>query len=461
MPTPEKSNLHRNEIDTSIPSDSPPSYENTILPASNPWTDTPTLLSPPPSHQLQHQHQPHVQPQPQPPTSVPSQNPLSALSRLTSVPFSKYRVRDSKLSDDQTALTTTSPDLTSSSSNATTAAQVQRNVTKFIAEQASLPPKPIMIIRGTHLGSGTQHGSTIVDFELKLNLTSLLDLGVSASANGIDTGPADEHANTHTSSTGGRSVATPWKLKIKRYQPGSTNGSPKQLSREEMDMSPLELWAKKFCEDKAENRSFTLTRQCPSLPTALLEGHARNLLASTKYRGTLTVTFPTHHSSVTILRKSSNWFTNMLRLYPTKKYEVVSVEWPIIGVTKANAGLPRKGKAGGAHPALHRNDTNVSVVSETELQPEVEIPASSASSTSSQNQSGSGSTTDTAAAAATCDQTGLPALVAQAWWREWHVAVRNAVLSGRKGWVTVEDWIEAKTGVREKERLKEWGVDYE
>ncbi|ETI22751.1 hypothetical protein G647_06827 [Cladophialophora carrionii CBS 160.54] len=458
MPLPEKSTLRRNEIDTSIPTDSPPSYENTILPASNPWTDTPTLSAQTPTHQLQHQHQPQIQPQPPPPPApVPSQNPLSALSRLTTVPFSKYRVRDSKLSDDQTALTTTSPDLTSSSSNATTAAQVQRNVTKFIAEQASLPPKPIMIIRGTHLGSGTQHGSTIVDFELKFNLTSLLDLGVDVNgrvnsnpcSNGIDTGPVDEHANTHTSSTGGRSVVAPWKLKVKRYQPGSTNGSPKQLSREEKDMAPLELWAKKFCEDKAENRSFTLTRQCPSLPTALLEGHARNLLASTKYRGTLTVTFPTHHSSVTILRKSSNWFTNMLRLYPTKKYEVVSVEWPIIGVTNANAGLPSKGKASGARPALHRNDTNVSVISESELHPEAEPPSSSASSTSSHNQSGSGSTTDTAAA------------VAQAWWREWHVAVRNAVLSGRKGWVTVEDWIEAKTGVREKERLKEWGVDYE
>jgi hypothetical protein len=99
-----------------------------------------------------------------------------------------------------------------------------------------------MIIRGTHLGSGTQHGSRIVDFELKFNLTSLLDLG--------ETGAADAHATAGSSS----STTPPWKLKIKRYQAGSTNGSPKQLSREEMDMSPLELWAKKFCEDKAENR---------------------------------------------------------------------------------------------------------------------------------------------------------------------------------------------------------------
>jgi hypothetical protein len=103
-----------------------------------------------------------------------------------------------------------------------------------------------MIIQGTHLGSGTQHGSRIVDFELKFNLTSLLDLG--------ETGTADAHATAGSSSISTSSTTPPWKLKIKRYQAGSTNGSPKQLSREERDMSPLELWAKKFCEDKAENR---------------------------------------------------------------------------------------------------------------------------------------------------------------------------------------------------------------
>jgi hypothetical protein len=198
--------------------------------------------------------------------------------------------------------------------------------------------------------------------------------------------------------------------------------------------------------------SFTLSRQCPSLPIALLEGHARNLLASTKYRGNVTVTFPTQHSSVTILRKSTNWFTNMLRLYPTKKYEVINVEWPIVGTSTAtNSAGAGAGVGADAHPTLQRNGTNMSLISD----PDVEAAASSASSTSSQNQNPPGS------ADAACDQTGLPALVAQAWWREWHPAVRNAVLSGRKGWVTVEDWMEAKMGVREKERLKEWGVDYE
>jgi hypothetical protein len=52
-------------------------------------------------------------------------------------------------------------------------------------------------------------------------------------------------------------------------------------------------------------------------------------------------------------------------------------------------------------------------------------------------------------------------LIAQAWWREWQFSIWNSVLAGKKGWVTVEDWIEAKMGLREMERPKEWGVDYE
>ena len=181
--------------------------------------------------------------------------------------------------------------------------------------------------------------------------------------------------------------------------------------------------------------SFTLTRSIPNLPTALLEGHIRTLLASTKYRGKLTVEFPVHYAEIIILRKSSNWFTNMLRLYPTKKYEVLSVEWPVIGTSQQQS---QSGNAEGSSAEGH--------VSRAENHP----PSSASSASENGAQSGDQS-----------HRTGLPAVVAQAWWREWHASIWNAVLGGKKGWVTVEDWIEAKMGVREKERGKEWGIDYE
>ena len=139
----------------------------------------------------------------------------------------------------------------------------------------------------------------------------------------------------------------------------------------------------------------------------------------------------------------------MLRLYPTKKYEALTVERPVTGTSRAESQVDGgEGSSGSIsdRPGLQRNNTQTSTTSDHQA-------ASSASSMSSQ--------TSANAQPDGGDRTGLPALVAQAWWREWHFAIWNAVLAGKKGWVTVEDWIEAKMGVREKEREKEWGVDYE
>ncbi len=101
-----------------------------------------------------------------------------------------------------------------------------------------------MVIKGTHI-SGTT-AQPVVDFELKFNLTSLLDLGENDDGNGSRSqsvaGPAAD-----TSRSAG-------KVSVTRYQHGSSNGSTKHLSREERNLSPVELWVKKFCEDKAENR---------------------------------------------------------------------------------------------------------------------------------------------------------------------------------------------------------------
>ena len=45
------------------------------------------------------------------------------------------------------------------------------------------------------------------------------------------------------------------------------------------------------------------------------------------------------------------------------------------------------------------------------------------------------------------------------WWGTWSDAVRNAVLSGRRGWVGAEDWMEASMGWREEGRSQEWGAN--
>jgi hypothetical protein len=142
----------------------------------------------------------------------------------------------------------------------------------------------------------------------------------------------------------------------------------------------------------------------------------------------------------------------MLRLYPTKKYEVVGVEWAVAGTTPT---IPTHGGEDGEREGEQAVDDSTQSSAAQQQRVSSGSTSTSASSASSQPSPSPG------AAGGQSDHAGAMALLAQAWWREWHVAVWNGVMSGRKGWVTVEDWIEAKMGVREKERARDWGVDYE
>lgn len=163
--------------------------------------------------------------------------------------------------------------------------------------------------------------------------------------------------------------------------------------------------------------SFTIHRSASNLPTAILEGLVRTLIAATKYRGKVAVEFPVHYADVTVLRQSSNWFASMLRLYRTKRYDVVESMWEVAG-----ASVSRPAGNNG-----HVNTTTPLIEGEGE-------------SSSANSRAG---------------------LLAQEWWREWQAAIWNAVLSRKQGWVTIEDWIEARMGVREKDRTRDWGADYE
>ncbi|KAI1618158.1 hypothetical protein EDD37DRAFT_606107 [Exophiala viscosa] len=320
------------------PQDLPPSYENVVPAISTPSNIPPSIR-------------------------IPSQNPLDAIYRLGLVALAKYGVSQGKWSKDLASITTTKPELS----------ETEYELVRFIHEQAALPPKPLMLIHGEH----SRGGENVIDFEILINLTSLLDItGTSA------------QSRTH----------------VKPFDDSSSPRSSRNSNR-----TPLEQWIKKFCEEKVENKSFTLHRQVTNLPGQILEGMVRTLVASTKYRGKLTVSFPVQYTDVIVSRQGGNWFTNMLRLSPTKKYEVVEAVWDVA----ASSGAERSSASANAndHSARERN--------------------------------------------------GRAGLIAQEWWREWQYAIYNGVLTGRKGWVTVEDWMEAKMGVRVTERNRDWGVDWE
>ena len=268
MPSSEKANLQAHINNQTR--DLPPAYENTLVPNLNSNNPHPTTAITS-SHSTRasttttnnhHQSQPNI--------NIPSQNPLKTLSRLSVLNLSAYGVRDAKLSDDHTTLTTSKPELTST----------QYALTKFIHDQAALPPKPVMIIRGTHSSYGSSGGAA-VDFELKLNLMGMLD---------VDTAPDFDGT--------GRS-----RIRVKAFQPNATSSSSQQTCAKRLsehrtssdEPNPLDAWIRKFTQDdkaKADNRTFTLSRVTLNLPCAILEGHVRTLIAATKYRGKVTVEFP-------------------------------------------------------------------------------------------------------------------------------------------------------------------------
>lgn len=216
--TPNNHNPESNFPDTQ-PQDLPPSYD---------------VINPPiPSISL-----PSITTSNTPSFPVLSQNPLDAISRLTSIDLPKYcGVAQAKLSASHDILTTTKPELSTT----------QYALIRFLNEQASLPPKPLMLIQGSHT---TSSGTTQIDFDLTLNLMSLLDID----------GP-----NTVTASDPSS------RLHVEPFEPSSssTSSSPfKRSSRGNQAMTPLEQWAKKFIDEKTENKRYV--SQATEGPLALL-----------------------------------------------------------------------------------------------------------------------------------------------------------------------------------------------
>jgi len=417
MPSSEKAKLQeyinrQNQAEAApMPRDLPPAYENTLVP-TNASNSQPTSSS----HTRRRSRANNT-----PPINIPSQNPLTTLSRLSSLNLTSYGVRDAKLSDDHTTLTTSRPELSTT----------QYALAKFIHDQAALPPKPVMVIRGTH-ASYSVNGGAAVDFELKLNLMGMLDLG----AEGPDydgTGrsrlrvKAFPHQQQAGSSSSSAAVAS------SSSQQGSSSSSgpasnpifKRSSSSSHANQNPLDAWIQKFTahsSTKADNRSFTLSRVALNLPRAILEGHVRTLIAATKYRGKVTVEFPILHSKVTVERHNGNWFTNLLNITPTRAFDVVQSVWSI-----------------GGEPGQREGE-------DADL---VEFAGC--------EETGEGASERDEVA----ERNARAGLVAQEWWSEWQGAIWNAVLGGRQGWVTVEDWLEASMGVRGKDKSKEWGVDHQ
>ncbi|KAK5651548.1 hypothetical protein OQA88_11913 [Cercophora sp. LCS_1] len=240
-----------------------------------------------------------------------------------------------ELSPDQTTIKSSAPYLSANASA----------LVDLIRAQSTVPPKPQIHI------TGKQHGS--LDFAIKLNLMSLLV-------------PDDPRKRMdYIRCVGSDEVAF--------------RGGVKPSTEPEVDEGGLEEWARRFVEDTGSVKSFTLERVVANLDLNWLDGRIRTLVASTGYKGSVTVSFPVTHYKVVVNSpdRVNKFITGMTTLFVgKKKYEVVKAVWPF-----ATGQMGEQGR-------------RCAVMSE------------------------------------------------DVWFREWKDVIKYAIMTKRQGWVTNEDKLE-------------------
>lgn len=258
-----------------------------------------------------------------------------------------------------------SPDCTTLSSKAQYLSASTTALVDLVHSQASVPPKPQIHIIGSR--------GRKVDFDIKFNLMSTI---------------FPENTNQRMDYI--RCVAN---------GEVAYRGGLKPDVLPEVGDSSVEEWCRRFIEDPAQVKSFTLNRVVANLDTPWIEGQLRSLIASTGYKGVVTVTFPVTHARVVIQTpdRVNRFFTSVTTLFSGKnKYEVVQAVWPF---------------------ATSRNGTDGRRC----------IVQSEAT-----------------------------------WWKEWKDSLRYAVATKRRGWVTNEDKLEAlMEGKGKGVAVVDWGPDIE
>ncbi|OIW32493.1 hypothetical protein CONLIGDRAFT_630176 [Coniochaeta ligniaria NRRL 30616] len=175
-------------------------------------------------------------------------------------------------------------------------------------------------------------------------------------------------------------------------------GGPKPSLEPDVGDGGLEEWARRFVEDQGGVKSFTLERVVANMDVEWLEGQIRSLVASTGYKGVVEVRFPVTHAKVVVQNPD-----RVNRFFTS--------------VTTLFAGKRRYEVVKAVWPfATHKNgEAGRRCVVQSE----------------------------------------------ETWWREWKDPIRHAVVTGRHGWVTSEDKLEAiMEGLGKGVGTVDWGPEY-
>ncbi|KAK3687553.1 hypothetical protein B0T22DRAFT_131643 [Podospora appendiculata] len=160
----------------------------------------------------------------------------------------------------------------------------------------------------------------------------------------------------------------------------------------------LDEWARRFVDDAGAVKVFVLQREMVNFDADWVEGQVRKMVAATGYKGVVTVGFPVTHARVVVQNPDR-----------VNKF--------FTSVTALFAGKRRYEVVKAVWPfATCRNGEagrRCAVLSE------------------------------------------------ETWWRQWRDSVQYAILTGRQGWVTNEDRLEAiMEGVGKNMPSVDWGPDY-
>lgn len=200
---------------------------------------------------------------------------------------------------------------------------------------AEIAPVPFIYIMGTHKET-TKRGDKkethdITDFRIVLNLSSYLHPNFS---------PSD--TSTMKLVTASNGTKTHRGTILKTRAPGA-----KQDIELSTPAPTLTEWCHRFCASTSPLRVFRLKRAVTGLDTTYLRNRIDGLLRSTNYRGHIGISFPTEDENTDIYTshavnrwRNNSWlcwafylsflwlFTWPVLFFATKRYAVVTAEWP-------------------------------------------------------------------------------------------------------------------------------------
>ena len=325
-----------------------------------------------------------------PSTSSPARQMSNVPRDLPLLPYHKYRLRDSTLSADEVSVTVKDPRY----------AEDSLALARMLSEQAALPPRPILRVRGwwqTDMGR-----RPIYDFDVEMNLTGM-----------IWREPERGSLNYVKLAPGG-AVAPP------RLPSGSKSKGAANLQLSEHPT--IEQWAERFCSDPSPAKRIMLTRKMVNLDTEYISGALRNMISSLNYKGNVRIEFSEEHSEV---------------IYQSGELTIVQ------GIKKFWSALTSPSASGSGSKSKATSDPGQGFKDYDVIESIWPFATVAADEVVESNE-----------------QRRFAVASEAAWWQTWKVAWRNAVLTEKKGSLGMSDWVAAAMGRVVPEKKLPWGEGY-